>query len=50
LSRPIDALRTLDQLGPALPPTAEQAASVCRLVADQSDAELLLDMLFGGTA
>lgn len=50
MSRPTDALRTLDQLGPAKPPTPEQAAHVCRLVADQDDAALLLDMLLGGDA
>ena len=43
-----DSLRTLDQLGPTQPPTPQQAASVCRLVADQPDAALLLDMLLGG--
>lgn len=50
MSRPTDALRTLDQLGSAKPPTPEKAAQVSRLVADQDDAALLLDMLLGGGA
>lgn len=43
-----DSIRTLDQLGPAKPPTPEQAAKVRAMLAGQPDADVLGDMILGG--
>lgn len=40
-----DSIRTLDQLGPAKPPTPAQIARLVDLTADQPDQGALLDML-----
>lgn len=43
-----DSIARLEALGPYEPPTPEQVTKVGTLLADQPDAGVLLDMIFGG--
>lgn len=45
-----DSIARLEALGPYEPPTPAQVAKVNTLLADQPDAGLLLDMIFGESA